>query len=241
MLYILFLLIQISSLNLPRACHGLGVLHDRIYAVGGNTWKSNEPSNDVERYSRQKDQWKSSEAMTYGVLDPVVTSHSRRLYVIGGQHENGNVIVQCFHFDKNAWTVLSDLSLTYEPRIAATLKSKIYLVGGHNEYRVEVYNPNSGDVETVGEMPHAEAHARELYAATVTNRKINVTGGHWRVGTEDALTIATNSVEQYDPSSNQWTVLGPMPRALTYHGCVTIKKYIGLPKSNWGIPLYTQY
>lgn len=95
----------------------------------------------------------------------------------------------------------------------------------------KVYNPHKGEVQTVGEMPHAEAHTRELYSATVTNRKINVTGGQWTVGMEDALTISTNSFEQYDPVTNEWTVLGPMPRALTYHGCVTIKKYIGLPRS----------
>ncbi|XP_071807650.1 kelch-like protein 38 [Asterias amurensis] len=222
---------EVAPVNLPRVSHGIGVLHDLIYVVGGRVDKSNEPLHSVERYSRQTNQWKTSESMTYGVLDPVVTSHSRRLYVVGGLNEDGKVLVQCFHLDKNAWTVVNDVSLPFEPRFGATMKSKIYLVGGKTEYLVQVYNPNKGEIKTIGEMQHAEAHERELYSATVTNRKIDVTGGQWTVGTvEDALTIATNSVEQYDPLTNEWTVLGPMPRALTYHGCVTIKMYIGLPK-----------
>lgn len=222
---------QVASLKTPRYAHGVGVLHDRIYVVGGRVKPTGEPSNGVERYGRQSDVWKMGEEMTYGVEDPVVTAHSRRLYVIGGYRSNGHVMVQCFHLEKNAWTVVDDVSLTMEPSVAATLKSKIYLVGGKTEYKVEVYNPHKGEVQAVGEMPHAEAHTRELYSATVTNRKINVTGGQWTVGMEDALTISTNSFEQYDPVSNEWTVLGPMPRALTHHGCVTIKKYIGLPRS----------
>lgn len=222
---------QVASLKTPRFSHGVGVLHDRIYVVGGREKASGQPLNAVERYGRQSDVWKTGEEMTYGVVDPVVTAHSRRLYVIGGYRSNGFVMVQCFHLEKNAWTVIDDVSLTIEPSVAATLKSKIYLVGGKTEYKVEVYNPHKGEVQTVGEMPHAEAHTRELYSATVTNRKINVTGGQWTVGMEDALTISTNSFEQYDPVTNEWTVLGPMPRALTYHGCVTIKKYIGLPRS----------
>ncbi|XP_022107960.1 kelch-like protein 24 [Acanthaster planci] len=222
---------EVAPIHLPRVAHGVGVLQDLIYVVGGRVDKSNEPLHEVERYCRQTNQWKKSESMTYGVLNPVVTSHSRRLYVVGGLSEEGQVLVQCFHLDKNAWTVIKDVSLPFEPRFGATVKSKIYLVGGKTEYQVQVYNPNKGEDKMIGEMQHAEGHARELYSATVTNRKIDVTGGQWTVGTvEDALTIATNSVEQYDPITNEWTVLGPMPRALTYHGCVTIKMYIGLPK-----------
>ncbi|XP_072170362.1 kelch-like protein 38 [Diadema setosum] len=224
---------QCSGLVIPRLCHGLGVLHDRIYAVGGRLDSSNEPLHEVERYNRRTNQWKQTESLAYGVVDPVVTAHSRRLYVIGGHTEDTNdILVQCFHLDKSCWTVIKDVSLPCEPRVGATLKSKIYLVGGRTEYRVQVYSPHKGEVNTIAEMQHAEGHARELYSMTVTNKKIDVIGGQWTVGDEDdALTISTNSVEQFDPQTNEWTVLGPMPRALTHHGCVTIKKYIGLPKA----------
>lgn len=130
---------QCSRLVVPRLCQGLGVVQDRIYAVGGRLDSSNEPLREVERYNRRSNQWKQTESMTYGVVDPVVTAHSRRLYVIGGHMEDTNdILVQCFHVDKSCWTIIKDLSLPCEPRVGATLKSKIYLVGGRTEYKVQV-------------------------------------------------------------------------------------------------------
>ncbi|XP_071952234.1 kelch-like protein 25 [Antedon mediterranea] len=221
---------RVEDLNAPRIGHGVGILFDKIYVVGGRDGYTGESTNEMEKYNRRTNEWKIGEPMTYGVMNPVVVAHSRRLYVIGGRHEDGDILFQCFHQDKNTWTVLTHVGLLYEPRIAATIKNKIYLVGGKQEYNVHIYDPNKDNLTAAGEMPHAEAHARELYSGTTTNKKLIVTGGHWAIGTaDDPLIIATNSVEQYDPVTNDWTVLGPMPRALSQHGCVAIKKFIGLP------------
>ncbi|XP_033104536.1 kelch-like protein 29 [Anneissia japonica] len=221
---------QTEDLLAPRISHGVGILFDKIFVVGGRDGYSGESTSEVEKFSRSNNEWKNGEPMTYGVMNPVVVSHSRRLYIIGGRHEDSNILFQCFHHDKNTWTVMSHTGLLYEPRIAATIKNKIYLVGGKQEYSVQIYDPNKDKLTAAGEMPHAEAHARELYSGTTTNKKLIVTGGHWAIGTaDDALIIVTNSVEQYDPVTNDWTVLGPMPRALSQHACVAIKRFIGLP------------
>jgi hypothetical protein len=91
---------------------------------------------------------------------------------------------------------------------AAVIDSLIYVVGGRefgvNKTNLEAYSPRSDTWHALAPMPTA----RGGLAAAALHGKLYVFGGEWFDQGESGVFA---EVEEYDPVSNTWRTLAPMP------------------------------
>ncbi|XP_002739550.1 kelch-like protein 24a [Saccoglossus kowalevskii] len=224
-----------SDLRVGRYLHSLGVANNRIYAIGGQSSldDNSQSLKSVEKFDRKLNTWQQVQEMYHGVLEPAVTSCGWKLYVISRKDDGDDCVVQYFDISNKTWSVVDSVNITGPVQIAGTIRGQVYIVGGKSKFAVQVYKPDTNELSSGTCEEHAEEHSRDLYSGTILNRRVYVTGGRWVIGKEDddALTMVTNNMESYDPVQDEWTTMKTVPKALTKHGCVTIRQYIGLPKS----------
>ncbi|XP_077991439.1 kelch-like protein 25 [Glandiceps talaboti] len=227
-----------TDMKTPRYMHSLGVVNHRIYAIGGRTTVNDNAKSlkKVEKFDRKSNTWQHIQEMHHGAVEAAVTAYGWKLYVISGKEGGDDCIAQYYDISNKTWTVLDSVNISGPVQIAGTIRGQVYIIGGKSKFAVQVYKPETDELSSGNAEEHAEAHERDLYSGTVVNRKIYVTGGRWVIGKDDyggddALTMVTNSMDSYDPIRDEWTMMKTAPKALTNHGCVTIRKYIGLPKS----------
>ncbi|XP_070557023.1 kelch-like protein 24a [Ptychodera flava] len=225
------------DMKTARYMHSLGVVNHRIYAIGGRKHVNENAASlkKVEKFDRKSNTWQHIQDMHHGVLEPAVTSCGWKMYVIAAKDGGDDCIVQFYDISNKTWSVMDTVNIAGPVQIAGTIRGQVYIVGGKSKYAVQVYKPETDEVHSGTAEEHAEMHGRDLYSGTVLNRKIYVTGGRWVIGKDDddddALTMVTNNMDSYDPIKDEWSMVKTAPKALTNHGCVTIRKYIGLPKS----------
>jgi len=151
------------------------------------------------------------------------TGGDGRVYAIGGG-EPGQVdgatfnTVAAYDPHTDIWSAAASMSTPRDSLAAATgPDGRIYAIGG-NGYNtnlpalntVEAYSPASDTWTAVAPLPGART---ELAAATGHDGRIYAIGG-W-TGSAGSGAIY-NTVEAYNPISNTWTTLAPLPIARIY-------------------------
>src|SRR5207249_2121084 len=98
---------------------------------------------------------------------------------------------------------------------------RIYAIGGFSDFTkstVEAYNPASNSWSTLAPMPTARVF---LAAVAGADGRIYAIGGFNYFGLNNGVdAVALNTVEAYNPASNSWSTLAPMPTARGYLAAV---------------------
>lgn len=204
-----------SKAPLPVGLHhvGIGVVHGRLYVVGGysksglSVWN---PVATVYAYDPATDSWMERASMPTARGALSVTEHDGKVYAIGGYDRKGNnAQVEVYDPERNVWTTAAPLPTPRDHLAAATVAGKIYAIGGrvNGDYSqnlavVEMYDPVIDRWARVADLPTARSG---ITAATVGDR-IYVLGGEGATGT-------FNENEAYDPARDTWESLAPMPTA----------------------------
>ncbi|MEO8044454.1 MAG: putative Ig domain-containing protein [Spartobacteria bacterium] len=209
-----------ASLHTPRLQIGLGAdsVNHLLYAVGGATAGPEYRTLDtVEVYDPATDSWITKQPLNIARGVPAVAAVNGKIYAIGGQAREHDLIASVEEFDPDAnggfgaWTIKP--SVMPHPRrdpAAAIVDNKIYVMGGTNGEiisTVDVYDPALDTWTTVAPL----LTARKLLGAAVVDNTIYAVGGAAlvaRVGEQFTYQItATNSPTSYDAS--------PLPDGLT--------------------------
>lgn len=214
--------------------------HGKIYAFGGFVYPPSGPPawvpiNNAWEYDPATDAWKALAPMPSKRGSPVAAAVGNKIYVIGGvilppgstdiavspatAHQSVGTVEE-YDVETNTWRERSPMPTPRNHAAIGAVNGKIYVIGGRvgaafiglasDTSVVEEYDPATDKWSaTRARMPTT----RSALGYGVINGRIYVAGGEY----QDPRMMATfRTVEAYDPASNSWSDLPPMP--VSRHG-----------------------
>ena len=201
-----------TDMPTKRTMTGGGVIHEKIYVIGGAPNLSSVTS-VVEMYDPIIDTWTRMANMPSGRCGPATCIFDGKIYVFGGVNPNpySTAKKSVFVYDPqtNSWNQKRDMPYANAWCGTAVVDGVIYLIGG-------MLSNSSPPVSTVmaydpiTELWTQKADmsiARGGLSACVINGKIYAIGGT----TQNWTTFSYKLVEVYDPSTDTWTRKSDMP------------------------------
>ncbi|XP_055265573.1 kelch-like protein 6 isoform X7 [Moschus berezovskii] len=205
--------IQIEYLNIGRWRHKMVVLGGKVYVLGG--FDGLQRINNVETYDPFHNCWSEAAPLLIHVSSFAATSHKKKLYVIGGG-PNGKLATdktQCYDPSTNKWNLKSAMPVEAKCINAVSFRDRIYVVGGAMR-ALYAYSPLEDSWCLVTQLSHERASC----GIAPCNNRLYITGGR----DEKNEVIAT--VLCWDPEAQKLTEECVLPRGVSHHGSVTIRK-----------------
>ena len=135
------------NMKSKRYCHGVTVVGDRLYAVGGHDGKSRLSS--AEYLSSSATSWVTIKDMFSSRSKPVVSSLNECLYVAGGQHMNNSIIknVERYDSERDEWILVGNMQKGRSDAASVAHMGVFFVIGGngdtYSEGTWELFNPLS--------------------------------------------------------------------------------------------------
>jgi N-acetylneuraminic acid mutarotase len=199
-----------SAHPIPRALHhnSAAVAAGKLYSFGG-------PSTQTFVYDELNDSWSEVASMLFfHVLTPAVGVFNDKIYVAGGV--NGGVgnskqnQVEVYDPVANTWTALQPMRFGRNHCGGAFINGKFYVVGGRRRFIAfdtnEVYDPQTDTWATQAPMPTARAGI----GVAAVNGELFVFGGETYDPNGGGGEVH-GEVEIFNPATNTWRSLSPMP------------------------------
>ena len=212
----------------------------KIYAFGGFVYPTSGPAawvpiNNAWEYDPAADTWKMLAPMPSKRGSPVAAVVGDKIYVIGGVGLMPGSTDTAINFNTpqlvvgtveeydpaaNTWRERSPMPTPRNHAAIGAVNGKIYVIGGRvgaafiglatDVSVVEEYDPAT---DKWGAPRARMPTARSALGYGVVNGRIYVAGGEF----QDPHMMATfRAVEAYDPASNSWSIMPPMP--VSRHG-----------------------
>ena len=199
-----------AKAQMPTARWGLavGVVNNKIYAVGGYNSGVSSAVNALEEYDPMTNLWATKAPMPAGREQLAVGVVNNKIYAIGGYGvpcPNHCDIVEEYDPATDTWTTKTPMPVRRLGLAVGVIGGKIYAIGGRDEnssYLITVheYDPVTDTWSVKAPMPTA----RGRLSVAVVNDKIYAIGGY------NGSTL--NTVEAYDPATDSWSNCGtPSP------------------------------
>jgi non-specific serine/threonine protein kinase len=199
------------------------VLTGEIWVAGGLTTSttSTAATAATQIYDPRKDAWRAGVSLPEAVDHAMLVTYQKRVMLIGGFRSRGGESVasdQVLIFDDSIghWREGPPLHHPRAAAAAAVVGDKIVVVGGRTGAeqlvsQTEVFDGKAwqagADIPVPGDHLAAASDGSYLYA--VGGRKFKSSNN-------------TNAVQRYDPATNQWTTLAPLPKPLSGAGAAII-------------------
>ena len=215
-----------TSMPAPISMAVAVAIGKKIYILGGRNRSG--IINKLEIYDTESKSWKKGKPMPISRWYHMATAYNQKIYVIGGISGTGRsrkalTKVEIYDSVKDTWSEAKPLPTPKQGGAAATVKEKIYVIGGRTgagdsgyaTKSVDIYDPIKNSWTSGKAMPEARTG---IQSAVIDNR-IYVVGGAARGN-------ATNSIDVYDLSTEKWSRMASMKYARTGHGVCSIGKKI---------------
>jgi non-specific serine/threonine protein kinase len=195
------------------------VWNGEIWVSGGLT-ASTKATTATQAYDPTKDTWRAGPALPVGVDHAMLVTYRNQLMLIGGFRPRGGVSVaspQVLIYDDSAGHWVPGPSLHY-PRAAAAaavVGDKIVVVGGRIGSKLvsqtEVYDGTAWHDGASIPVPgdHLAAASDRSYLYAVGGRKFDSRHN-------------TTAVQRYEPATDRWTSLPPLPKPVSGAGAAII-------------------
>jgi N-acetylneuraminic acid mutarotase len=209
-----------SVAPLPVAAHhpGAAAVGGRLYAIGGLAGGSFTAVDSVFEYDATAAGWQPRAPLPAPRGAMGVAAIDGRIYAAGGLR-GGMSVADLAAYDPvaDAWLELPAMPTARDHLAAAGIDGRLYAVGGRADGRLfgalEVFDPQSGTWTRRAAMPTPRGG---LMAAALGGRLFAFGGeGNGR----DPLGVFAET-EAYDPATDAWTALAPMPTPR--HGSVAV-------------------
>jgi N-acetylneuraminic acid mutarotase len=200
----------------PRSEIGVALLDDKIYAIGGQN-EHVKKTDIVEVYDLKSNKWNATTPLPEPLDHFGVASYNGKIYVVGGTHPDG-ISNKLLIFDpvKGMWDEGEPMPTARTALAANFIEGKLYAVGGvddlHNVLTTNgVYDPVNNSWSEKAPMPTPRHHL----TSSVVDGKLYAIGGRLLGDgiprpVNEALS-SFNDNEMYDPVTDKWTKLQPMP------------------------------
>lgn len=198
----------------PRSYPAVASINGKMYVAGGQSDISSPYyTNALEIYNPGTNTWETGpDKPGTAIGDLVGAAVGDVFYVIGGDYiGTAQSTLYAYDVSENTWYSKADMHFARKNHAATELNGKIYVVGGIDTCcerldTMEVYDPAANEW-TAHTMPFARAGS----AAGAINGKLYVATGSdlWVSG--DPTWYYTDELWEYDPVSDSWTELAPIP------------------------------
>ncbi|XP_030072821.1 LOW QUALITY PROTEIN: kelch-like protein 6 [Microcaecilia unicolor] len=205
--------IQVEYLNCGRWRHKMAVLCGKVYAIGG--FNGMQRISSMETYDPFHNFWTETAPLLVNVSSFAAASHNKKLYVIGGG-PNGKLATdstQCYDPLTNKWSLKSPMPIEAKCISAVSFRGHIYVVVGVMK-TLYSYSPLEDSWCLVTQFSHERASC----GIAACSNKLFITGGR----DEKNEVIAT--VLCWDTETQKLTEECVLPRGVSHHGSVTIRK-----------------
>jgi len=222
-----------SKMPTPRSAFAAAIVDEKIYVVGGQGEKVKKDK-IVELYDIKSGEWTKGTPLPEPLDHLGIASHDGKLYVVGGAHKFGysNKLL-IFDPSTNKWTEGKPMPAARTALTVNFVDGKLYAIGGvddvHNVVATNfVYDPVNDTWTEKSPMPTARHHL----TSSVVNGKIYAIGGRiFGDGIPEpfvnAKALSNFDVnEAYDPATDTWTKLEPMPSKRSGLASASIGNYI---------------
>lgn len=231
---------------LPRGLThvGLAALGGRLYAIGGFTNAVHMGAQDVALvYDPKTNAWSELPPLSGTRGSVAAVAVSGKLHIFGGRHPDKVIKVsppgapemfaafgtvtthEIFDPGTGKWTAGSPIPGPGRDHMGiVVLDGKIHLFGGRvadvsdNLDRHDVYDPHSDTWSTAAPLPRP----RSAGAYTVLKGRIIYAGGECKPGGAPFSPNAYDDVTAYDPKTDSWSTLTPLPKARHAFGAATV-------------------
>jgi N-acetylneuraminic acid mutarotase len=197
----------------PRAT----VIGDDAYLVGGATSLLEEedgellvdPSDSLTRFNPRTGVYTELTPLPQPRNHVGVVTYQGDLYVLGGygRHVTANTSKHFYRYDPETdrWSRLADLPRPRAAMAVGVIDNRLYMAGGARD-RIPVDETYSYDFRSGRWSRLANMHSRrEHVGEAVLDGKLYVLGGR----TPESL--AATTAERFDPATDRWERLAPMP------------------------------
>lgn len=229
-----------SITDLPIALHhpNAAVHEGKLYVLGSLTGItfSADPRGWV--YDPADETWTALAPLPAGTDrgGGVAVAFGEHIYVFGGVRSGAVDDVSRYHPASDSWETLGALPQPRDHLVGAAVGERIYLVGGReggipsHEPTVFIYNPDDDSYAEGAPMLTSRGGA----AGCVLDDKIYVLGGEGYDGDDTGV---FPHVEAYDPATDTWEALAPMPTPRHGMGAAALDGVIYVPGGAdvWGL------
>lgn len=190
-------------------------VNNEIYAIGGSASYSGGALSTNEEFDPASNSWTTKAPMPTPRNWISAAAVNDKIYVIDGSDNSGGIFSnnQVYDTVTDTWTTKTPDPQTRLACGIGVVNGKIFLIGGwvrpgsppgQPTTLNEEYDPQTDTWTTKAPMPTA----RNGLAVAVVNNKIYAIGGatDWNPWTNNL-----NVVEEYDPATDTWTTVQPMP------------------------------
>jgi N-acetylneuraminic acid mutarotase len=194
---------------------GSAEVNGLLYVVAGKTGGSHQSA--LYSYNPANDTWTTLPASLPGaaVENPAAVGLNGKLYVFGGSTAPFTGAVpdaRVYDPASGQWMALSPMNAARGGATARAIGNKIYVVGGLDVDgasldTMEIYDPATDDWTDGPSM----AVRRDNPGSAAVNGKLYVFGGRTREASGMEVNGTLNSLEEFDPLTNQWTTKANMP------------------------------
>lgn len=198
------------------------VISEKIYVLGGwqntggDSWAT---VNSVFEYDPAGNTWEVKNSFPYpvGGWSSCVLNDSICLVGGTGDYNPNGKDVRFYTPETEVWTTLPDMIYDRPGgAIVEIIDNKIYVIGGTSKSgwyypsgKNEVYDLVSETWSELSVMPVPVVE----HIGVVHNQKIIVFGGDFQYyeGCQWSCSVGTNCIQEYDPASDSWRLMEPMP------------------------------
>lgn len=192
-----------------------------LYAIGGGNGVT--AYNTVEAYNPSTNTWSTMASMPTARCNLAVAVVGGIIYVFGGDNASGTPLttVEAYNPGTNTWSTLAPMPTALSMIMASAVSGVIYVSGG---------DPNAGFTSTLGAVSTVESYniSTNTWTSGLSPMPTPLEGaGGQSLGCQvyvvggvgnGAYPGIVNSVQDYDPSTNTWTMQGSMPAIQSVQG-----------------------
>jgi len=169
-------------------------------------------------YNGVPNSWEAGPSMPVPLAEMTCAWLEDKLYATGmadGWHAATTSPMRVFNILSNTWGLLNpDRPFTGNHHAAEVFGGRLYLIGGfdaNSSGKVQIYDPATNGWSLGAPAPYAAGSC----ASALINGKIYIAGGIVGVNSGTYNGLPTNAAAVYDPVSNVWNTLPPMPFMVT--------------------------
>ena len=207
----------------PMEVFTIATLRGQLLAVGGEDKSTRKKiMNTILAFDEHCHRWiQSHPAMPTALTTPAVIGYQDHLIVAGGRNSENNTIPDVNSLDttSNKWKTAQPLPSTDLDYYCTMLtEDTLYLVGQDTRAVLRAHVPTliSGAKSSVWEtLPNAPYYHPS--PVTIDNTLLTVGGSDKPLGSGGN---PTTSIQMYNPTTNQWTRVGDLPKPTFNPHCV---------------------
>ncbi|XP_056145583.1 kelch-like protein 9 [Lampris incognitus] len=218
----------LRPMDVPRYQHGVALLGGFLFIVGGQSTYDTKGKTAVDsayRYDPRFNTWLQIASLNEKRTFFHLSALKRKLYAVGGRNASGEIdTVECYDPKKNEWTFVTCMVAPHYGHAGTVHGDLMYVSGGITRDTFQkglwCYNPEANEWSQRADM----TELRGLHCmCTVEDRLYVIGGNHFRGSTDYDDVLAC---EYYNPRTDQWTVVAPMPRGQSDVGVTVFNKKI---------------